>query len=175
MDPFASFAQSTDRRVQGRCLHQLVGIVALLLCGTLAGCDDLPEICDYGRALLDACPAGSGLCARGLVETERHTSQGLAHTLRFYLRSLTDPDPAMYARLIRGHWAVENRLYWHLDLACKEDRSRLRTGHAVLNANILRKTALYLLAQDPQPISRKRKRKQAAYDNEHLRQLLRNA
>ena len=77
------------------------------------------------RALLDACPAGPGLRTRGLVETERHTSQGLIHTRRFYLRSLTDPDPAVYARLIRGHWAVENRLYWHLDLACKEDRSRL--------------------------------------------------
>ena len=52
MDPFASFAHLTDPRVQGRCLHQLVDILALLLCGTLAGCDDLPEICDYGRARL---------------------------------------------------------------------------------------------------------------------------
>ncbi|MEJ7662788.1 MAG: transposase family protein [Hymenobacter sp.] len=52
MDFFASFAQLTDPRVQGRCLHTLVDILALLLCGTLAGCDDLPEIRDYGHARL---------------------------------------------------------------------------------------------------------------------------
>jgi hypothetical protein len=32
-----------------------------------------------------------------------------------------------------------------------------------------------LLAQDPQAISLKRKRKKAAYDNEYLRRLLQNA
>ena len=110
-----------------------------------------------------------------MVETERHTSQGITHAQRFYLSSFTDPDPAVYARLIRGHRAIENQLHWQLDLTFKEDQSRLRTGHAALNANSLRKTALYLLAQDPQAISLKRKRKQAAYDNEYLRWLLQNA
>ncbi len=110
-----------------------------------------------------------------LVEAERHTSQGVTRVQRFYFSSLTDPDPAGYARLIRGHWAVENQLHWQFDLTFKEDQSRLRTGHAALNANILRKTALYLLAQDPQVISLKRKRKKAAYDNEYLRRLLQNA
>ena len=52
MDLFAPFLTLTDSRVQGRCLHQLVDMLALLLCGTLAGCDGLPEICDYGRARL---------------------------------------------------------------------------------------------------------------------------
>ena len=79
-----------------------------------------------------------------LVEAARHTSQGVTYAHRFYLNSLTDPDPAVYARLVRGHWAVENQLHWQLDLTFKEDQSRLRTGHAALNANILRKTALYL-------------------------------
>lgn len=54
---------------------------------------------------------------------------------------------------MRGHWASEKQLHWQLDLTFHEDRSRLRTGHAVLTANLLRKTALYLLAQDPRPIS----------------------
>ena len=52
MDLFAPFSTLTDSRVQGRCLHQLVDMLVLLLCGTLAGCDDLPKICDYGRARL---------------------------------------------------------------------------------------------------------------------------
>ncbi len=52
MHLFAPFAHLTDPRVQGRCLHQLVDMLALLLCGTLAGRDDLLEVCDYGRARL---------------------------------------------------------------------------------------------------------------------------
>ena len=103
-----------------------------------------------------------------LVDTVRHTSQGVSHGQRLYLSSLPDPDPAVYARLVRGHWAIENQLHWQLDVTFKEDQCRLRTGNAALNANILRKTALYLLAQDPQPISMKRKRKQAAYNNRHV-------
>jgi len=74
---------------------------------------------------------------------------------------------------------VENQLYWQLDFSFKGDQSRLQTGHVALNTNILPKTALYLLAQDPQAISLKRKRKrklkQAACDNEYLRRILQNA
>ena len=125
--------------------------------------------------LLEAGADWPGLHTLVLVETEQHTSPGLTRAQRFSLRSLADPDPAVYARLVRGHWAVENQLRWQLDLTFKEDPSRLRTGHAALNAIILRKTALYLLAQDPQRISLKRKRKQAAYDNDYLQRLLQNA
>ena len=362
MNFFASFACLTDARVEDRCLHQLVDMLALLLCGALAGCDDIPEICDYGRArlaflrtalgltfahgipsqdtlerllqrlnpkelesvlracatslvgqqrcldgkehrattpagkrhallrtvsawavtqglsfgqvqigaktnektaipalldaldvagsivtidaiacqpsivahivsagadyvialkknaktlyeqahdhlltraphlpahvsrtlehgrgetrtvrisqdlgLLEACADWAGLRTLVLVETERHTARSCTRTQRLYLSSLTDPDPAVYARLVRGHWAIENQLHWQLDLTFHEDRSRLRTGHAGLNANIFRKIALYLLAQDTRPISFKRKRKQAAYDNGYLCQLLQKA
>lgn len=72
-------------------------------------------------SLLDACADWSGLRTLVLVETARHTAQGLTHTQRFYLSSLADPDPATYARLVRGHWAVENQLHWQLDLTFKED------------------------------------------------------
>lgn len=134
---------------------------------TVRICQDLP--------LLDACADWPGLRTPVLVETERHTAQGLTRTQRFYLSSLAGPDPATYARLVRGHWAVENQLHWPPDLTFKEDQSRPRTGHAALKANILRKTALYLLTRDPRPIGLKRKRKQAAYDNDYLRQLLQKA
>jgi predicted transposase YbfD/YdcC len=107
------------------------------------------------------------------VETERHTRPGVTTSRRFYLSSLADADPATYARLVRGHWGIENQLHWQLDGTFREDPSRLRSGHAALNANILRKMALYLLNQLPGPMSRKRKRKLAAYDNRFLLQALR--
>ncbi|WP_394369633.1 ISAs1 family transposase [Hymenobacter siberiensis] len=71
MNFFASFDHLTDPRVQGRCRHQFVDILALLLCGTLAGCDDLPEICDYGVARLAFLRAELGLSfANGIPSTD---------------------------------------------------------------------------------------------------------
>ena len=98
MDPFASFAQLTDPRVQGRCLHQLVDILALLLCGTLAGCDDLPEICDYGRARLAFLRTEPGLAFANGIPSEdtlerllkRLDPNELAQTLRSCAGSLAE-------------------------------------------------------------------------------------
>ncbi len=140
------------------------------------GCGEVRRVCiSQDMGLLDACAGWAGLRTLVFVETERHTARGCTRSQRLYLSSLADPDPGTYARLVRGHWAIENHLHWQLDFTFREDRSRLRKGNAALNANILRKTALYLLAQDPRPISFKRKRKQAAYDNDYLRQLLQKA
>lgn len=33
------------------------------------------------------------------------------------------------AKLLRGHWAIENRLHWVRDTAYREDASQVRTGH----------------------------------------------
>jgi len=47
------FASIRDFRVQGRCLHELGDILGLVLCGTLADCDDFSEIEDYGQDNID--------------------------------------------------------------------------------------------------------------------------
>src|SRR5262249_39575106 len=76
------------------------------------------------------------------------------------------------ARGIRGHWGIENRLHWVLDVAFGEDRCRTRTGHAAENLGWLRRVALSLLGQDPGQVSIRRKRKRAARDNAFLEHLL---
>ena len=43
------FDHVQDFRVQGRCLHHLGDILGLVLCGTLADCDDFSEMVDYGE------------------------------------------------------------------------------------------------------------------------------
>ncbi len=48
-------------------------------------------------------------------------------------------------RAVRSHWGVENRLHWVLDMAFREDESRIRTGHAAHNISILRRLALNLV------------------------------
>lgn len=99
--------------------------------------------------LLDACTDWPGLRMLVLIETERYTSQGVTYAQRFYLSSLDDPNPAVYARLIWGHWAVENQLHWQLDLTFKEDQSRLRTGHAALTCQYLTQNGALLAGPRP--------------------------
>ncbi len=45
----AYFTSLSDYRVAGRCLHQSGDISGLVLCGTIADCDDLSETEDYGK------------------------------------------------------------------------------------------------------------------------------
>ena len=46
---------------------------------------------------------------------------------------------------VRSHWGVENRLHWILDMAFREDESRIRTGYAAHNMSNLRRLVLNLL------------------------------
>ena len=38
-----------------------------------------------------------------------------------------------FAAAVRGHWGIENRLHWQLDVTFAEDQSRIRKGHADAN------------------------------------------
>lgn len=55
------FTNITDYRVVGRCLHNLLDILVLILVGTLADCDDFSEIEDYGNDKIDFLRAELGL------------------------------------------------------------------------------------------------------------------
>lgn len=48
----------------------------------------------------------------------------------------------------RSHWCIENKLYWVLDIAFREDDSRVRQGNAAQNLAVLRHMALNLLRQE---------------------------
>lgn len=52
--------------------------------------------------------------------------------IRYYISSLP-PEPKHLAKAIRGHWAVENRCHWILDVVFKEDDSLITDGYAPEN------------------------------------------
>ena len=150
MDPFASFAHLTDPRVQGRCLHQLVDILALLLCGTLAGCDDLPEICDYGRARLAFLRTELGLVFANGIPSEdtlerllkRLDPNELAQTLRSCAGSLAGRQLCVDGKEHRAttpagrrHALVRTVSVWVAD-------ARLSFGQAQIGAKTNEKTAI---------------------------------
>jgi predicted transposase YbfD/YdcC len=76
-----------------------------------------------------------------------------------YYTSNADMDAQEWYRYLRGHWSIEDQLYWCLDVIFREDASQVTSGHASENLNILRKMALGLLreAPDPRPSGKKRK------------------
>jgi predicted transposase YbfD/YdcC len=80
---------------------------------------------------------------------------------------------ALFARAVRGHWAIENNLHWVLDVVFGEDQRRARNGFAVANLGMTRRLALNLLRQDKTPgRSTKRKQMRAAFDLNYLQILL---
>jgi len=78
-------------------------------------------------------------------------------TDRYYI-SNADMSALEFYQCIRGHWSIENRLHWSLDMVFGEDACRVSKGHAPENLNILRKVALSLLraAKNPEYQSKKR-------------------
>jgi predicted transposase YbfD/YdcC len=119
-------------------------------------------------------PEGAWPDLRSIVRVESTRRGGDAATTeaRHYLSSLP-ADARVLSRAIRGHWAIENRLHWALDVAFREDDSRVRVGHAPENLAIIRHFALNLLRREP---SRRTglatKRLRAALDDTYLRTVL---
>lgn len=113
-----------------------------------------------------------GLRSVGLVEAVRELDGKTTTERRYYLSSLS-LDVATFARAVRGHWAVENKLHWVMDVCFREDQSRARTGYAAENLATLRRLALNLLKRER---TKKRgirgKQLNASWDHAYLLKLL---
>jgi predicted transposase YbfD/YdcC len=88
-----------------------------------------------------------GLASVGMVESSREIQGKVTIERRYYLSSLK-LDVETFARAVRGHWAVENKLHWVMDVCFREDQSRARQGYAAENLATLRRLALNLLKQE---------------------------
>jgi len=113
-----------------------------------------------------------GLRSVGMVEAIRQIGGQRTVERRYYLTSLP-LGAETFARAVRGHWGVENKLHWVLDVCFREDQSRARAGYAAENLATLRRLALNLLKREK---TKKRgikgKQLNASWDHAYLLRLL---
>jgi len=113
-----------------------------------------------------------GLRSFGMVESLREIQGVSSSEIRFFLCSIK-PEAKEFARAVRGHWGIENKLHWPLDVAFGEDQCRVRVGYAAENLARLRHIALNILKTDT---TKKRgikgKQKNAGWNHAYLSHLL---
>jgi len=112
-----------------------------------------------------------GLRGIGMVRAERRIGQEMSRETRYFLLSFSAVKTFAYA--VRSHWGVENSLHWVLDVAFREDDSRVRLGHASENLAVLRRITLNLLRQEKSSrVGIHAKRLKAGWDNHYLQRVL---
>ena len=107
-----------------------------------------------------------------MVESIREIDGSQTKERRYYLSSLP-LDVQLFASAVRGHWGVENKVHWVMDVCFNEDQSRARAGHAAENLAALRRLALNILKKET---SKRRgikgKQLNAGWDHAYLLKLL---
>ena len=103
-----------------------------------------------------------------VVVSERIEKGKTSIERRYYITSL-DANAEKLAKIIQGHWGIENNLHRQLDVNFAEDASPVNTGHAAENLAIFRRLALNILGSGKGLLER---RKRAAWEENYLTEIV---
>jgi predicted transposase YbfD/YdcC len=155
-DDFARIKVSqheTTERGHGRDEHR-----TYLVCDAPA---DLPDLARWKK-----------LKRIGIAISETIRDGKPTDDVRYYILS-RKMNARSFGAAVRGHWSIENKLHWQLDMTFGEDQCRIRKGNADANFSILRRTALSLLKNEKTAkVGMKNKRLTAAWNTEYLEKVL---
>ena len=113
-----------------------------------------------------------GLQSIGMIQAQRCTGEETTVKRRYLISSL-ESNAEQLLDAARTYWGIENKVHWVLDIAFREDDSRVRKGNGPQNFAVLRHIALNLVRRESTPkISIKGKRKKAGWDNDFLLKVL---
>jgi len=113
-----------------------------------------------------------GLRSVAKVTGERRIGEKVSIESRYYISSLPGGSEQLL-RAVREHWGIENSLHWVLDIAFREDESRVRKGHGPENLATMRHMALNLLRRETSSKGGvKARRLRAGWDETYLLKVL---
>jgi predicted transposase YbfD/YdcC len=108
------------------------------------------------------------------IIAKREFSEKVETQISYFISSLP-ADAQTILKAKRSHWKIENQLHWVLDIAFKEDDSRVRKDHAPEKLAVLRHLALNLLKKDKSAKGGMHaKRLQAGWNNDYLLTILKS-
>lgn len=114
-----------------------------------------------------------GLRSFVCVESVREVDGRISMERRYYISDLDGRNAEAMLGYVRGHWGIENKLHWSLDVTFREDDLRQRAGHSAENLSRIRRLALNLLRQDKSTkVGAKAKRLKACLEEGYLLQIL---
>jgi predicted transposase YbfD/YdcC len=107
-----------------------------------------------------------------VVLRERQVGGEITQEAHYHISS-RKTNANTFLSAVRGHWGIENRCHWVLDVCFAEDACRSRKGHSAENLAYLRRMALSMLktADGPKCGTRNR-RLTAGWDTTYLEEIL---
>lgn len=107
-----------------------------------------------------------------MITSERRFKEQVDRQTQYFITSVKN-DAGVILAAKRAHWGIENQLHWVLDVAFREDDSRVRQGNADQNLAVMRHMALNLLKHEKTAKGGiKAKRLQAAWNENYLVKVL---
>jgi predicted transposase YbfD/YdcC len=121
---------------------------------------------------LDGKQNWKNLITIGMVIQDKEVNNKRSVESRYFICSI-NKDAKLFAKGVRDHWGIENKVHWCLDIAFREDESRMRKGHSAGNFSVVRHIALNMLRHESTlKVGIKNKRLKAAWDNGYLLKVL---